>query len=330
MEQECAASSISSKYKPFALPSSTVHYARDRNVDIQHVRLELNVDPEKRLLEGTVRIDLTPIVDNVTRLQLDAIELDVKDVKLNGKQVNFESTGRNIVIDLDKALKTSEQATISVRYSGQPRRGLYFIGPDKSYPDRPYQAWTQGEDEDTRYWFPCYDFPYDKATSELIVTVPQKYLAISNGSLVETDEDKARGTKTYHWKQDVPHSSYLTSLVVGEYSVIKEKVDDVELQYCVPKGREEDAKRSFEKTPKMVRFFGDYGVKYPYPKYAQVVVSDFIFGGMENITATTLTWNTLHDKRAHLDFTSDDLVAHELAHQWWGDLLTCRDWSHGG
>jgi aminopeptidase N len=329
LEQECAESSISSKYKPFALPSSTVHYARDRNVDIRHVKLELNVDPVKKLLEGTVRIDLRPIVDNVTRLQFDAIELDIKDVKLNGKQVNFENTGRSIVIDLDKALKTSEQVTIRVKYSGQPRRGLYFIGPDKSYPDRPYQAWTQGEDEDTRYWFPCYDYPDDKATSEVVVTVPQRFLAISNGSLVDTKEDKTKGTKTYHWKQDVPHSSYLTSLVVGEYSLIKEKVDDVELQYYVPKEREEDAKRSFEKTPKMVRFFGEYfGVKYPYPKYAQAIVSDFIFGGMENITATTLTWNTLHDKRAHLDFTSDDLVAHELAHQWWGDLLTCRDWSH--
>ncbi len=311
------------------MPSSTVHYARDRAVDIRHVKLELNVNPEKKTLEGTVRIELTPIVDNVTRLQFDAIELDVKDVKLNGTQVNFENTGRNIVVDLDKALKTSEQVIISIKYSGQPRRGLYFIGPDKSYPDRPYQAWTQGEDEDTRYWFPCYDYPDDKATSELIVTVPQKFLAISNGSLVETKEDKAKGTKTYHWKQDIPHSSYLTSLVVGEYSVIKENVDDVELQYYVPKGQDEDAKRSFDKTPKMVRFFGEYfGVKYPYPKYAQVIVSDFIFGGMENISATTLTWNTLHDKRAHLDFTSDDLVAHELAHQWWGDLLTCRDWSH--
>ncbi len=329
MEQECAGSSISPKYKPFVLPSSTVHYARDRNVDIRHVKLELNVNPEKKVLEGTVSIDLTPIVDNVTRLQFDAVELDVKDVKLNGRQVSFENTGRNIVIDLDKALKTSQQVTISIKYSGKPKRGLYFIEPDKSYPDRPYQAWTQGEDEDTRYWFPCYDYPDDKATSELIVTVPQKFLAISNGSLVETKEDKATGTKTYHWKQDIPHSSYLTSLVVGEYSVIKENVDHVELQYYVPKGREEDTKRSFEKTPKMVRLFGEYfGVKYPYPKYAQVIVSDFIFGGMENITATTLTWNTLHDKRAHLDFSSDDLVAHELAHQWWGDLLTCRDWSH--
>lgn len=330
MEQYCAMNSVPSKFKPFVLPGATVHYARDREFDVQHVKLDMNVDPEKKKLEGTAHITLTPIVGNVTRLEFDAIELDIKDVKLSaGKPASFENTGRKIIIYLDKALKTKENVTVSIRYSGEPRRGLYFIGPDKAYPERPYQVWTQGEDEDSRYWFPCYDYPNQRATSEVAVTIPQKYMAVSNGSLIETKEDKNRGTKTYHWKQDLPHPSYLISLVVGEFAVVKEKVEDVELQYYLPKGREEEAKRSFEKTSKMIRFFSEYfGVKYPYPKYAQVVVSDFIFGGMENITATTLTERTLHDKRAHLDFTSDDLVAHELAHQWWGDLITCRDWSH--
>ncbi len=330
MEQHYGMNNVPSKYKPFILPGATVKYARDRDFDVQHVKLDLNVDPEKKRLDGTAHITLTPIVDNVTRLEFDAVELDIKDVKLSaGKVAGSENGGRKLIIDLDKALKTSENITVSIRYSGEPRRGMYFIGPDKYYPDRPYQAWTQGEDEESRYWFPCYDYPNDRATSEVIVTVPQKYMAISNGTLVETKEEKAKGVKTFHWKQDIPHSSYLISLVVGEFALVKEKAEDIELQYYVPKGREEESKRSFEKTPKMVRFFSDYfGVKYPYPKYAQVVVSDFIFGGMENISATTLTERTLHDKRAHLDFTSEDLVAHELAHQWWGDLVTCRDWSH--
>ncbi len=331
MEQDYAANGILSKHKPFALPGSKVHYARDRDFDVQHVKLELTVEPEKKKLEGAVHVTLSPIIDNVTRLEFDTVDLDIEDVKLSlGKISSFENTGRKLIINLDKALKMSENLTVSIRYSAEPRRGLYFIGPDKYYPDRPIQAWTQGEDEDSRYWFPCYDYPNDRATSEMIATVPSKYTVISNGVLVETKEEKAKETKTCRWKQDIPHSSYLTSLVVGEFSLVKEKVDDVELQYYVPKGREEDAKRSFEKTPKMIRFFGDYfGVKYPYPKYAQVTVSDFIFGGMENISATTLTERTLHDRRAHLDFSSDDLVSHELAHQWWGDLITCRDWSHG-
>lgn len=330
MEQYSAKNSVPSKYKSFVLPGSTTHYTRDREFDVQHVKLDLSVDPEKKRLEGTVHIALTPLIDNVTRLEFDAVELNIKDVKLSaGKAPTFENTGRKLVVDLDRALKTGSSEVLSIRYSGEPRRGLYFIAPDRYYPDLPHQAWTQGEDEESRYWFPCYDYPNQRATSEVVATVPQKFTAVSNGSLVETKEDKTRGTKTYHWKQDIPHSSYLISLVVGEFSVIKEKTEDIELQYYVPKGREEDAKRSFEKTGKMIRFFSEYfGVKYPYPKYAQVVVSDFIFGGMENITATTLTERTLHDRRAHLDFTSEDLVAHELAHQWWGDLITCRDWSH--
>ncbi len=323
-------SSVPSKYKGFALPGATVHYARDRDFHVEHVKLDLNVDPEEKKLEGTAHITLSALVDNVTRLEFDAVELDIKDVKLSaGKVSSFENTGRKLTIFLDKALKTSDRLTVSIKYSGEPRRGLYFIGPDKSYPDRPYQAWTQGEDEENRYWFPSYDYPNDRATSEVVVTVPQKYTVISNGVLVETKEEKAKSTKTFHWKEDIAHSNYLTSLVVGEFILTREKMEDIELQYYVPKGREEDSKRSFEKTPKMIQFFSDYfGVKYPYPKYAQVVVADFIFGGMENITATTLTERTLHDKRAHLDFTSDDLVSHELGHQWWGDLLTCRDWSH--
>jgi len=316
------------KYKPFVLPGSSVQYAPDRPVDIQHVKLELTVDPEKKILNGNVHVQLVPLDSNVTRLEFDAVDLDIKSVKLSGDPVSFENTGQKLIVNLDTALK-AESTTITIHYSGQPRRGLYFIGPDKTHPDRTYQVWTQGEDQDSRYWFPCYDSPNDRSTSEMIVTVPQKYTAISNGFLLETKENKAEGPRTFHWRQDIAHSSYLTSLVVGEFSIIREKVDDIELSYYVPKGKEEDAKRSFSKTPDMIRFFGEYfGLKYPYPKYAQVVVSDFIFGGMENISATTLTENTLHDKRAHLDFTSDDLVSHELAHQWWGDLITCRDWSH--
>ncbi len=335
MERSCSLNSVPSKYKPFTLPGATVHYARDRDFDVQHVKLDLDVDPEEKKLDGTAHISLTPIIGNLTRLELDAVELDVKDVKLStGRISSFENTGRKLTVYLEKALKTGENTTVTVRYSAEPRRGLYFIGPDKAYPDKAYQAWTQGEDEDNRYWFPSYDYPNERATSEMVVTVPSKYLAISNGALVETKENKTKGTKTYHWKQDTPHPNYLTSLVVGEFSVIKEKAEDIELQYYIPKGREEDGKRSFEKTPKMVRFFSEYfGLKYPYPKYAQVTVSDFIFGGMENITATTLTDRCLLDRRASLErlygvSSTDDLVSHELAHQWWGDLITCRDWSH--
>ncbi len=216
--------STPSKYKSFALPGATTHYARDRDFHVEHVKLDLNVDPEDKRLEGTAHITLSSLVDSLTRLEFDAVELDVKDMKLStGTISSFENTGRKLTIFLDKALKAYGNLTVSIRYSGEPRRGLYFIGPDKSYPGRPYQVWTQGEDEENRYWFPSYDYPNDRATSEIIVTVPQKYTAISNGVLVETKEEKTKGNRMFHWKQEIPHPNYLTSLVVGEFAITRER-----------------------------------------------------------------------------------------------------------
>ena len=191
------------------------------------------------------------------------------------------------------------------------------------------QVWSQCQDEDARYWFPCFDAPNEKATTEMTVTVPQPYFALSNGTLLSTTRDEAAGTITYHWLQDQPHSTYLMTLVVGEFSERTEMVDGLPVQWYVTPGREDDGQRAFGDTPEMVRFFGQrLGVPYPWNKYAQIAVSDFVFGGMENISATTLTDPALFDARARLD-SSDALIAHELAHQWFGDLLTCRDWSHG-
>jgi aminopeptidase N len=207
---------------------------------------------------------------------------------------------------------------------------MYFVGPDAAYPDKPQEIWTQGEDEDSRYWFPCYDYPNDKATSEIAATVPARFFALSNGRLVDVHEDHSANTKTYHWRQDIPHSAYLMTLAIGAYVEIVDSYDGIPVLYYVHPGREDDARRAFGNTPRMMQFFSEkIGVRYPYDKYAQVAVNDFIFGGMENTSATTQTAETLHDARAHLDFSSDPLVAHELAHQWWGDLLTCRDWAHG-
>jgi len=161
----------------------------------------------------------------------------------------------------------------------------------------------------------------------MIVTVPAKYTAISNGALISA---KRRGAgRTFHWKHQVPHPPYLVSLAVGEFTEIKDRWNRVPVLYFCQPGREEDAKRAFGKTPQMIDFFSKkLGVPYPYAKYSQVAAIDFIYGGMENTSCTTQTALTLHDARAHIDFSSDPLVAHELAHQWFGDLVTCKDWSH--
>jgi len=314
----------------FALPGSKPQYAPDRVCDIKHIKLELSFDFEGRKLFGVASTTLQPINDGLKYVDFDSVELNIKRVTLGADMtLAFEQLGEKLRVYFDKPRKSDEELTVVISYEASPRRGLYFIAPDDAYPTKPFQIWSQGQDEDSRHWFPCYDYPNEKATSEVIVTVPSKYFALSNGKLVSVAEDKKQKTKTYHWKQEIPHVTYLITLTVGEFIELKDSYDGIPLLYYVPPGREEDARRSFKNTPDMIKFFSEKtGIKYPYEKYAQIAVADFIFGGMENTSATTLTDRTLHDERAHLDFSSDPLVAHELAHQWFGDLLTCKDWSH--
>ncbi|HTW88775.1 MAG TPA: DUF3458 domain-containing protein [Candidatus Binataceae bacterium] len=316
--------------RPFQPDHVEPQWTRDRVADIGHIRLEVALDFERRAITGTATHRLTAIVDDLARLEFDAAEVAITAVRAGGQPVGFTTDGGKLAISLSAPIKAGTEIEIAIDYEAvRPRRGLYFVGPDTAHPDKPVEAWTQGEDEDSRYWFPCYDYPNDKATSEVIVTVPERFTAISNGALVATGPGPASATKTFHWRQDVPHSVYLITLAAGEFVEIRDHAGAVPVLYFVHPGREEDARRAFGKTPRMIEFYERViGVPYPYAKYAQVAVTDFIFGGMENTSATTQTAETLHDVRAHLDFSSDPLVAHELAHQWWGDLLTCRDWSH--
>ncbi len=314
----------------FALPGSKPHYAPDRLCDIKHIKLELSFDFERRKLFGVASTTLAPINDGLKYVDFDSVELNIKRVTLStGTPLEFEQLGDKLRVYFDKPRKSDEELSIIISYEASPRRGLYFIAPDEAYPQKPFQIWSQGQDEDSRHWFPCYDYPNERATSEVIVTVPGRYFALSNGKLIGVTEDGQQKTKTYHWRQEIPHVTYLIALVVGEFIELKDSYDGIPLLHYVPPGREEDAQRSFKNTPDMMEFFSEKtGIKYPYEKYAQIAVADFIFGGMENTSATTLTDRTLHDERAHLDFSSDPLVAHELAHQWFGDLITCKDWSH--
>jgi aminopeptidase N len=315
--------------RPFQPAHVEPQWARDRAAAISHIRLEVALDFEHERIAGTAAHHMAAIVDGVDRLEFDAAEMEISAVRADGEPCRFETDDSKLRVILARPLAQGREVELAIDYAATPRRGLYFVGPDQAYPDKPVQAWTQGEDEDSRYWFPCYDYPNNRTTSEVIATVPEQFTAVSNGALLSTRADAAAHTRTFHWRHDVPHSSYLITLAAGEFTEIIEAAGDTPVVYYVQPGREEDARRAFGNTPRMIRFFERIiGVPYPYARYAQVAVNDFIFGGMENTTATTQTADTLHDARAHLDFKSDPLVAHELAHQWWGDLLTCRDWSH--
>ncbi len=314
----------------FALAGSTPHYAPDRTFDTRHIRLELALDFARQSLTGTATVTLQAIQEGAQAMVFDAVDFQNLRVRSGPTSLRFDYDRRKLTLHWPKPIRrgTSVEVTIGYRVT-KPKLGLHFIGPDRHYPTKPVQAWTQGEDEYNRYWFPCHDAPQERATTETILTVPQRFTAVSNGALVRQTHNRSARTRTFHWKQNVPHSPYLVSLAVGEFTKLEDRWKNVPVLYFCQPGREADAQRAFGKTPKMIDFFSRrLGVPYAYAKYSQVAAVDFIYGGMENTSSTTQTALTLHDERAHLDFSSDPLVAHELAHQWFGDLVTCKDWSH--
>ncbi|MEZ4502620.1 MAG: M1 family aminopeptidase [Dehalococcoidia bacterium] len=318
----------------FALPGDRPVWGRDRPLKIEHLKLDLAFDFAGRSLEGTATTTFRPRQDGLREAVFDAFELDVESVTDgNGRDLPFTNSDGKLRIDLGRARSARRSITTAVRYSTKPRRGVYFNAPDPGYPDRPSQIWTQGQPEDAPYWFPCFDYPGEKATTELIATVPQGWFALSNGRLDSVSHDGRRRRSTYHWVQDVPHPAYLVTLTASEFEVVEdEPAGDVPVQYYGPKGTGADLRRAFGRTPAMIRYFAEkIGVPYPYAKYATVAIHDFTWGGMENTSATTMTDALLHDERAHPDFVeaADGITAHELAHQWFGDLVTCREWSHG-
>jgi len=305
-------------------------YGRGRPADIKHIKLDLTLDFENESLSGTATTTLAPVGDPLDEIVFDSVGLDISKVLADdGSELDFEVTTDKLKVFQPHPAQPGEEFSVAVTYSTKPATGMHFRTERMGYKPEETQAWTQGEAEYARYWFPCFDYPNERASTEMIATVPEELMALSNGELLEVTADPSAGTKTYHWLQSVPHVSYLVSLVVGRYVDIKDSYRDIPLHYYVPPEREQDARLSFAKTPDMVRFFEEkIGVPYPYEKYAQVTVVDFVVSGMENTSITTLTERTLHDEAAHLTYSSDWLVAHELAHQWWADLLTCRDWSH--
>ncbi|NER49533.1 MAG: M1 family metallopeptidase [Symploca sp. SIO1A3] len=316
-------------HKSFELPGARPHYNPDRPGQVKHIFLDLALDIPKQSFHGTCTITLEPIRNDINHLLLDAVNLNIKQVEVDGTPQSFDYDSEQLHIQLQTPTEAGKDIKVAIAYGvEQPQRGLYFIQPDQHYPHKPTQVWTQGEDEDSRFWFPCFDYPGQLATSEIRVKVPKSLLAISNGELISTTEEG--DDKIYHWLQQQVHPTYLMTLAVGDFAEIQDNWQGKPVTYHVEKGREADARRSMGKTPQMMEFLSEkFGYPYPYPKYAQVCVDDFIFGGMENTSTTLLTDRCLLDERASLDNQrTESLVVHELAHQWFGDLVVIKHWSH--
>jgi aminopeptidase N len=303
-------------------------YARSRDYDLQHSRIALRFDLDQKKVIGDVTHTLTILRDSTAKIVFDSAGLTIQTVTVNKSAAKFETKDDKLIIELAPAAHSGEKFDINIRYEAKPTKGLYFILPDKDYPDRPKQIWTQGESEDTRYYLPTYDYPNDRLTTETILTVPANWITIANGKLINVS-DAANGTKTWTWKESVPSSTYLITVVAGEFEEVKDSWRGVPVTYYAPRGRGDRLSINYARTPQMIELFSTkLGVNYPWEKYAQSMVDDFVAGGMENSSATTNTSTSLQHPKLAPEFLTgqDDLISHELGHQWFGDLVTCKDW----
>jgi aminopeptidase N len=322
---------------------------RDLEFHVRHYKVELDVDFERKELRGRASLTIESLRDGLRDVVLDAAEMRIASIKTGRRSLAYATEGEKLRVALVEPLGAGGQAVIEIAYATRPRKGFFFVGPTEAEPNRSPSGWSQGQANDTHGWIPCLESTESRGTLEMIVTVPAGYRAIGNGKLVSRKAGargaarrkeagnrrrKGRGSKqghiTYHWRQDTAHPVYLTSLVVGKYSEIKDRAGSVPLFGYVPAGLERAGRDLFKKTPAMIATFQRvFGFPYPYPKYAQSTVADFTWGGMENTSATTLMERVLHSGNDSFEERYDSLISHELAHQWWGDLVTCRDWSEG-
>ncbi len=321
------------------------HGSRTRLHDLIHTKLEISPDWEKQRLNGVATLQLRPYFYPQSRVILDARNFDLHHVKLikGTKKSDLEYSYDNfkLSIKLDTLYNRKQDFFVEIKYTAKPTeretggsaaigsdQGLYFIDPGDSDPNKPPQIWTQGETEANSYWFPTIDSPNEKTTQEIYLTVHQKYQTLSNGELIYS-KFNADSTRTDYWRMDLPHAPYLFMIAVGEFEIIEDQWEDVPLYYYLEKEYAEYADDIFGDTPEMMTFFSDItGIKYPWSKYAQIIVRDFVSGAMENTTASLYYDALLVDNRELLDYDFEGIIAHELFHHWFGNLLTCESWAN--
>ncbi len=325
---------FASERESFTFPTARPQWTPPRHYNIDLLTIDWNVDIANERVDAISRLRITSIVPQLSKVFLHMLDLNISGITdSSGEEVDFDvdSDSESMMVYLSKPLDqgTSEELTFTYTIEN-PRVGLWFTNPCPEFPNIESSFWTQMQDDCCRACVPIYDNPSHKFPTETILTVPDGYFAMSNGYLKERKKNDD-GTETFHWVQELPIPAYLLTMAASEYVEYKENLDGLEVSfYAHKKWDRETVYRSFGKTPEMIRFFEQkLGVKYPWAKYAQITAANFVIGGMENTSATTQTDVTLHDEKIHKDYQSDWLVAHELAHMWGGDLVTCRTWSHG-
>jgi aminopeptidase N len=304
-------------------------YAPDRSVQIMHLALDVTPDFKQRKVQATATLRLKPIAKEIREISLDAVDLDVHSVSATEKIQAYQVTEEKLVVTFAEAIPPEKEVTVIIVYAAEPSEGLYFRTPEMGYMVGDTHLFSQGEEIEARHWYPCLDAPNQRLTSEITCRVPEGMTVVSNGRLVSEDKDPGTGLVVFHWSQEKPHANYLISLVAGYFKKVEDSSNGVPLAFYTPASEIKQAPNSFRHTKDMLAFFEkETGVAYPWNKYFQVCVNDFVAGGMENTSATTLTDQTLFTDATENIRDSDGLIAHELAHQWFGDFVTCKDWSH--
>ena len=305
-------------------PEGTPHPERPRVYDLQHQIVHVRFDWPRHAVVGSTTIRVAALDKPLTAIPLDAVGMTIQRVTTpNGSRIKYEYDGNTLTVKLPGTLRPHSATSFVVDYETvRPKKGAYFI-------DRRHVVWTQGETEDNRYWVPTWDYPNDKTTWEFYIRTAKNEKALSNGAL--------RGAPTpvgdeleWHWVLDQPNSTYLMTAATGDYVVLQDRWRTVPVGYWTYADSVDATWRGMGKTPRMIELFSNKtGVDYPFAKYDQLNAPDYIFGGMENVTATTQADDDiLHPAWAEPQANAEGLVSHELGHQWYGDYLTARDWSH--
>jgi aminopeptidase N len=313
--------------------------------DIIHTKLDLKFDMPKAAVYGKATITFKPYFYSVTTIELDAIGFQINSIadlgQLSGKDLKYNYDGKNLIVELGKTYTSKDTLSIFIDYVAKPDeqmqgssdaivsdKGLYFINKEGSQPGFPTQIWSQGETQANSKWFPTIDAPNERMTQEILLTVNKKYTTLSNGLLLSQKENED-GTRTDYWKQSLPAAPYLTMIAVGEYGIVKDRYKNIEVSYYLEPQYVKYAKQIFGDTPEMISYFSNLlGVEYPWEKYAQIAVRDYVSGAMENTTATVFGDDIQRTEKELLDATGVDIIAHELFHQWFGNLVTCESWSN--
>lgn len=313
--------------------------------DLIHTKLEVNFNWEKSTMNGVATITAKPHFYATDSLILDGKGMKINSVKMNGTALAYTYKDDYLRIKLNKSYTKDQKYTVVIDYVAQPEsvdaegsqaiagaKGLYFINPTGEDKSKMPQIWTQGETESSSVWFPTIDSPNAKTTQEIFITVDEKYATLSNGKFVGSTSQN--GKRTDHWKQDLPHAPYLFMMGIGEFKIVKDSYTrpdgtKMEVNYYVEPEWEEYARDIFGETPEMIRFFSErLGVEYPWDKYHQIVVRDYVSGAMENTGAVIFGDFAYKNKRELLDGNDQSTIAHELFHHWFGDLVTAESWSN--